>query len=209
MTIEQGGFYALTGDNGSGKSSILQAILGELAVDSGTIIRDFEHGEYSYLPQRNQLDTQFPISVEQAVMAGLWRNFGAGSAIQPKHFEHIDQALHEVGIDHLKRVSINELSGGQLQRLLFARMIVQDASLLLLDEPLAAIDQKAQKILLDILKAKHQQGVTILITLHDAGLVKRYASEQLHISDQKIFLCNADFTHSDDCCRPPINQMAS
>ncbi len=209
MTIEQGGFYALTGENGSGKSSILLAILGELAVTSGTLNRGFGHGDYSYLPQRNQLDTQFPISVEQAVMAGLWSNFGANSAIGPKHFVRIEQALHEVGIAHLKQVSINQLSGGQLQRLLFARMLVQDSALLLLDEPLAAIDQKAQTILLDILKAKQQRGATILITLHDAGLVKRYASEQLHISNQKIHLCSADFSHSDDCCRPSISQRAS
>jgi zinc/manganese transport system ATP-binding protein len=208
LTIERGGFYALTGDNGSGKSSILQIILGEFAVSSGSIIREFGQGDYSYLPQKIQLDTQFPMSVEQAVMGGLWNKFGAGSALKSKHFERIEQALHEVGIAHLKHASINQLSGGQLQRLLFARMLVQDASLLLLDEPLASIDQKAKNILLDILKMKHQQGVTILITLHDAGLVKRYASQQLHISDQKIRLCNTDFTHSDECCRLPIRQMA-
>jgi len=204
LTIEQGGFYALTGDNGSGKSSVLKAVLGELGLSSGSIVREFSHGEYSYLPQKNQLDTQFPMSVEQAVMTGLWSQYGAVSALDSKHFERINQALHDVGIAHLIRASINQLSGGQLQRLLFARMLVQDASLLLLDEPLAAIDQKAQTILLDILKAKHQQGVTIIITLHDVGLVKRYASQQLHISDQKIHLCNADFAHSDDCCRLPM-----
>ncbi len=209
LTIEQGGFYALTGDNGSGKSSILEVVLGELAISSGSIIRGFAHGDYSYLPQKNQLDTQFPMSVEQAVMAGLWKKYGAISALKPKHFARIEEALSEVGIAHLQHASINQLSGGQLQRLLFARMLVQDASLLLLDEPLASIDEKAKNILLDILKAKHQQGVTILITLHDAGLVKRYASQQLHISDQKIRLCNADLAHSDDCCRLPIRQMAS
>jgi zinc/manganese transport system ATP-binding protein len=209
LSIERGGFYALTGDNGSGKSSVLQAVLGELAVTSGTITREFARGDYSYLPQKNQLDTQFPMSVEQAVMAGLWTKFGANASIKQSHFERVDQALRDVGIVQLKHLSINQLSGGQMQRLLFARMLVQEASLLLLDEPLAAIDQNAQSILLDILKAKHQQGATIIITLHDASLVRRYASEQLHISDQKINLCNAAFSHSDDCCRLPLIQRAS
>ena len=132
LSIKSGGFYALTGDNGSGKSTLLKAIIGELPIASGSIVRRFKQGQYSYLPQKNELDTQFPISVEQAVMSGLWMKIGAFSQIKRSHLQQVAAALAEVGIAHLKESSINQLSGGELQRMLFARALVQDAPLLLL-----------------------------------------------------------------------------
>jgi zinc/manganese transport system ATP-binding protein len=209
LQLEKGGFYALTGDNGSGKSTLLKTIIGELSPTSGRIVRHFKQGEYSYLPQKSQLNTDFPMSVQQAVMTGLWLKFGGFIKIEPEHFVEVDKTLEEVGLLHLKGASINQLSGGELQRVLFARMLIQKASLLLLDEPLAAIDQSTQNILLSILKAKHEQGTTIVITLHDVELVKQYATQQLHIREQKVHLCRAQHSHSDLCCHLPLIRAAS
>jgi len=209
LNIEKGGFYALTGDNGSGKSTLMKTIIGELSPTSGNIVRNFKEGQLSYLPQKSQLNTDFPMSVHQAVMTGLWLRFGGFNKIKAEHLTDIEQTLEEVGLLHLKNASINQLSGGELQRVLFARMLVQKAPLLLLDEPLAAIDQNTQNILLSILKAKHEQGTTIVITLHDVELVKQYATQQLHIREQKVHLCSAHYSHSDLCCHLPLIKAAS
>ncbi len=209
LLIEKGGFYALTGDNGSGKSTLLKTIIGELSPTSGSIVRHFNKGQYSYLPQSSQLSTDFPMSVQQAVMTGLWLKLGGFSKIEAEHLADVEQTLAEIGLLHLKNTSINQLSGGELQRVLFARMLVQKAPLLLLDEPLAAIDQNTQNILLSILKAKHEQGTTIVITLHDVALVKQYATQQLHIREQKVHLCSAQHSHSDLCCHLPLIRVAS
>lgn len=202
LSIKNGGFYALTGENGSGKSTLLQSIIGQFPVASGTISRRFKPGDYAYFPQQCQLDKQFPMTVEQAVMAGLWLKFGAFTRIKHTHLQQVNAALTDVGMAQYKKTSISQLSGGQFQRMLFARMLVQQAPLIILDEPLTAIDQNAQVILLDLLKQQHSNGATIIITLHDANLVEQYASEQLHIREQKIHCCTANFQHSTACCSP-------
>jgi zinc/manganese transport system ATP-binding protein len=202
LSIKSGGFYALTGENGSGKSTLLQSIIGQLPVTSGTITRDFEQGEYAYFPQQCQLDKQFPMTVAQAVMAGLWLKFGAFSQIKRTHLQQVDDALKAVAMLQYQQTSIADLSGGEFQRMLFARMLVQQAPLIILDEPLSAVDQKAQIMLLDLLKQQHKNGATIIITLHDASLVERYATQQLHIREQQIHLCTANFQHSTACCSP-------
>jgi zinc/manganese transport system ATP-binding protein len=167
--FESGSLTALIGPNGSGKSSLLKAIVGELPLRAGRIA--IEGGPFAYLPQQANLDRDFPISVGDVVAMGLWRQIGFGRAIGPREREAVRAALAQTGLpDHADR-SIRELSVGQFQRVLFARLIAQDADLLLLDEPFAAVDEAARGDLLRLIQAWSNAGRTVICVLHDRDLV--------------------------------------
>lgn len=167
--FESGSLTALIGPNGSGKSSLLKAIVGELPLRAGRIA--IEGGPFAYLPQQANLDRDFPISVGDVVAMGLWRQIGFGRAIGPQEREAVRAALAQTGLpDHADR-SIRELSVGQFQRVLFARLIAQDADLLLLDEPFAAVDEAARGDLLRLIQAWSNAGRTVICVLHDRDLV--------------------------------------
>lgn len=165
-----GSLTALIGPNGAGKSSLLKAMVGELPLRSGRI--EIDGGPFAYLPQQSNLDRDFPISVGDVVAMGLWRRIGFGRAIGTREREAVQSALAQTGLpDHAHR-PIRELSVGQFQRVLFARMIAQDADLLLLDEPFAAVDEPARADLLRLIQGWSKAGRTVICVLHDRDLVR-------------------------------------
>lgn len=167
--FEPGSLTALIGPNGAGKSSLLKAIVGELPLRAGRI--KVEGGTLAYLPQQAELDRDFPISVGDVVAMGLWRRIGFGRAIGAGEREAVRLALAQTGLpDHADR-PIRELSVGQFQRVLFARLIAQDADLLLLDEPFAAVDEAARADLLRLIEVWSKAGRTVICVLHDRDLV--------------------------------------
>jgi zinc/manganese transport system ATP-binding protein len=177
-TIEPGSLVAIVGPNGAGKSTLLKGIVGALSPLHGHVsVRDGNapvetRARVAYLPQVNALDRTFPICVFDLVATGLWRRSGLFGGIGHEDRKHIERALSAVGLAGFERRDIGALSGGQLQRALFARLLLQDAEIILLDEPFTAIDSKTSADLLDIVRHWHAEHRTVVAVLHDMALVR-------------------------------------
>lgn len=170
-TIEAGSMTALVGPNGSGKSTILKAIAGEIRPLTGRIAGN-DRDRIGYLPQTTGFDRDFPITVQDVVAMGLWRRLGPFARIGHGPTGTLANAIAKVGLKGLERRSIGTLSGGQLQRALFARLMLLDAEIVLLDEPFAAIDEASVETLMELVRAWHLEGRTIIAALHDLDRVR-------------------------------------
>jgi zinc/manganese transport system ATP-binding protein len=173
LDIPKSGLVAIAGPNGAGKSTLLKSIAGLLPPMHGTItgIRSMR---VAYLAQVHEIDRSFPVSVLDMVGLGLWHELGFFGGQKQAHRDKISQALYTVGLDGFEHRPIATLSGGQFQRALFARMILQDADLLLLDEPFSSIDSASAQLLLTITQDWSHQGKTVLAVLHDHAQIKTY-----------------------------------
>lgn len=180
--FKQGSFTAIVGPNGAGKSTLIKAIAGQLPVKSGeiTFAEEFKR-ELSLLPQYTELDRDFPMTTFDLVSMGIWRDLGPFKSLSGEQRHRIMQAIVQVGLVEQAQDLIGSLSGGQLQRAFFARLLVRDAQVIILDEPFAAVDEDTQERLLPILQTWHEQGRTILVVLHDEELVRRLVPETLII----------------------------
>jgi zinc/manganese transport system ATP-binding protein len=178
-----GSLTAIVGPNGSGKSTLLKGIMGQLVPLGGRIERN---GEIAYLPQSAEIDKGFPATVDDLVALGFWRKRGAFGAIGPSDREAMAAALHTVGLDGFAGRSLDTLSGGQLQRALFARVILQDAPIVLLDEPFVAIDDTTVAHLSGIVAQWQRDGRTVVAVLHDLELVRRHFPQTLLLAREPI-----------------------
>lgn len=168
-----GSMTAVVGPNGAGKTTLLRALAGELVPDEGRIERGgLDPRAIGYLPQQASLDRAFPLSCAEVVAMGHWRRTGPFRGHRAAEAERVAQAIAAVGLDGFARRPIATLSAGQFQRVLFARLLVQDAPVLLLDEPFAAIDSRTTADLMDVLARWHGEGRTIVAVLHDLDLVR-------------------------------------
>ena len=178
-----GSLTAIVGPNGSGKSTLLKGIMGLLRPIGGRIERE---GEIAYLPQSAEIDRSFPATVDELVALGLWRQRGAFGAITGADRDHMAAALHAVGLDGFAARPLDTLSGGQMQRALFARVILQNAPVVLLDEPFAAIDDRTVGDLMHLVGHWHQEGRTVLAVLHDIELVRRHFPQALLLAREPV-----------------------
>lgn len=165
---------AVVGPNGCGKTTLLKAIAGLLRADSGSV-RFTGPGrvEFAYLPQRPEFDRNFPIAVRDVVAMGLWPRLGAFGRVTAAMREDVERAIDKVGLTPLAGRRIGALSGGQLQRALFARLIVQNAPVVLLDEPFANIDAHTTAELMELMARWRDEGRIVLAVLHDLDLAHR------------------------------------
>lgn len=174
-TVETGSLTAIVGPNGSGKSTLLKGIVGLVSPLGGTVVRDGpEAGPIAYLPQISEIERAFPASVFDLVSLGLWKRRGMFRGLGAADRKAIAAALEAVGLEGFEARAIDTLSGGQLQRALFARVILQDARLVLLDEPFNAIDGNTVADLLALIHSWHGEGRTVLAVLHDFELVRAH-----------------------------------
>lgn len=186
-TVRRGALTAVVGPNGSGKTTLLKGIIGALTPMTGSIsISAANRKDIAYLPQQAEIDRSFPISVFDLVSLGLWRRVGAFASIGRREKSIIETALAAVGLSGFEARMIGALSGGQLQRVLFARVLVQDSPLILLDEPFAAIDRKTTLDLMTLLGRWHGEGRTILAVMHDIDLVREAFPEAILIAREPI-----------------------
>ncbi|MGD9738161.1 MAG: metal ABC transporter ATP-binding protein [Bauldia sp.] len=181
-TVGAGSMTAIVGPNGAGKSTLLRAMAGELAPLSGRIERGVDRRRIAYLPQSTALDRTFPIAVGDLVGMGLFGKVGAFGGIGRHWSAEIDAALAAVGLADFRGTHIGALSGGELQRVLFARLILQDPSVVLLDEPFASIDQETTEALMAILQRWHGDGRTVIAALHDLDQVRRIFPDTLRLA---------------------------
>ena len=140
----------------------------------------------AYLPQVSDIDRGFPIDVRDCVLLGCWGKAGAWGAVTSAMLGQVDAALHRVGLEGFERRGIGSLSSGQLQRVLFARLLVQDAELILLDEPFNAIDAKTTAALLALVQQWQRQQRTVIAVLHDDALVRQYFPATLLLARELV-----------------------
>ena len=175
-----GALLAVVGPNGAGKSTLFRGIVGILKPLAGSIgLGDLNVHDIAYLPQTADIDRSFPISVYDFVGTGLWRSTGFFGGMGKSAREKIAQALAAVGLNGFENRPIGTLSGGQMQRMLFARVLLQDARLIVLDEPFNAIDAKTSADLLELVARWHAEKRTVLAALHDMELVRSHFPETL------------------------------
>ena len=181
-TFESGTLTAVVGPNGAGKSTLLRAISGLHPVDSGRI-HVGEHGAgVAFLPQQSALDRSFPISVLEVVLLGHWTRVGPFGRYSRRMVEDANHALSIVGLDEFQERPVGTLSTGQLQRVLFARLLLQDASIILLDEPFAALDRRTTEDLIAVLERWHGESRTVIAVLHDHDQVRAYFPNALYLA---------------------------
>lgn len=171
--IAPGSLLALVGPNGAGKSTLIKALAGELRPISGSV-SGLAGQRIAWLPQHSGLDPSFPIDVRRMVAMGLWHRVGALGRFTAEHRRLCDEALAAVGLTGFESRGLDTLSGGQLQRALFARLILQDAPVVMLDEPFAAVDNRTSTDLLALLHRWQHQGKTVIVVLHDLAQVRAH-----------------------------------
>lgn len=185
--IEQGALTAVVGPNGAGKSTLLKGIMGQLRPLEGEILlHGLDRRAIAYLPQQSLVDRSFPITVEEIVSLGVWNDTGAFGRVRSKHKRRVQAALQRVGLIGFENRLLSTLSGGQMQRVLFARLLVQEADLILLDEPFTGIDAKTTQDLLELIKHWHESGKTIVAVLHELDVVRDYFPQTLLLSRQLV-----------------------
>jgi zinc/manganese transport system ATP-binding protein len=182
----RGTMVAVVGPNGAGKSTLLKAIAGELDPIEGRYRLGVARSRVDYLPQRGELDLSFPVSVFDMVAMGLWRQIGPFGGLKPAHEKLVRETLARVGLSGQEQRPIGTLSGGQLQRARFARLLLQDAELLLLDEPFNAIDSRTIEDLAAIMQEWHAEGRSIVAVLHDLELVRRVFPHCLLLAREQL-----------------------
>ncbi|MEL7116166.1 MAG: zinc ABC transporter ATP-binding protein AztA [Pseudomonadota bacterium] len=171
--IGTGSLTAVVGPNGAGKSTLLKGIVGSLTPLGGHVaFQAIKRDDLAYLPQQSDLDRSFPLSVGDLVSMGLWRRIGAFGQVRRRDRARVAEAISTVGLEGFEKRPVGSLSGGQLQRTLFARLLVQDAQLVLLDEPFTAVDARTIADLLEIVRRWHAQGRTVIAVLHDYDTVR-------------------------------------
>jgi zinc/manganese transport system ATP-binding protein len=185
--VARGALMAVVGPNGAGKSTLFKGIVGMLPPLAGRIdLCGLEHRDIAYLPQAAELDRSFPISVYDLVAMGLWRKTGLFGGIGPKERDRIHHALAAVGLTGFEGRPIGTLSGGQMQRVLFARLLLQDARLIVLDEPFTAIDAKTAADLFDLVRRWHAEERTVIAALHDIELVRAHFPDVLLLAREPV-----------------------
>jgi len=181
--IARGSMTALVGANGSGKSTLLKTIAGLIKPVAGRCELALPRKAIGWMPQRSELETRFPLTVFELVSMGCWPRCGWFGGINREMKREILTALDAVQMCDFADAQPATLSGGQLQRVLFARLLLQRSQLWLLDEPFNGIDSKTVTLLMSILQQQQQAGTTLLVVLHDRPLVERYFSDVLSMDD--------------------------
>jgi zinc/manganese transport system ATP-binding protein len=185
--LARGSLTAIVGPNGAGKSTLLKGIVGQMRPAEGMIERaDLGRRGIAYLPQHAEIERRFPISVLDTVLLGHWRQIGWAGAVTKAMGEKARKALAAVGLDGFERRPIETLSVGQFQRVLFARLIVQDADLILLDEPFAAVDWRTSEDLLHLVESWHRERRTVAAVLHDLDQVRAHFPDTLLIARECV-----------------------
>lgn len=187
---------AVVGPNGAGKSTLFKAIAGVLTPSSGQInvygTGPRGHVCIAFIPQRSQVDWRFPVSVADVVMMGRSAKLRPLTWPSKQDWQRVYQALATVELEGLAKRQIGQLSGGQQQRMFIARALAQEASLMLMDEPLTGLDAPAQEGLLTLLGRLQERGATVMVATHDLQQAAQYFDRILIINRRVIAFGQAE-----------------
>lgn len=181
-----GSLTAVIGPNGSGKSTLLKSITGLLTSAGGRVQVNTPRARIAYLPQMTEIDRSFPMPVRDCVLLGCWSALGAWGGVDTGMLARADAAIHSVGLEGFEERTVGSLSSGQFQRVLFARLLMQDADLILLDEPFNAMDSRTTAALLDLIKQWHAQGRTVIAVLHDDVQVRAHFDQTVLLARELV-----------------------
>ena len=183
--IHEGDWLAIIGPNGAGKSTLMNIIAG-LTKDFEGEVAGLDQTHIAYLPQQTDLDKSFPMNVFELVSTGFWDNIGFFKSVNEKQYKECVDAIETVGLKGFEHRMIDTLSGGQLQRCLFARVLVQDKPIVLLDEPFNVIDTKTLSDLTEVLKQWHDSNRILIMVTHDLDYVQKYCPKTMLVARECI-----------------------
>ncbi len=201
LKLESGGIIGMIGPNGAGKSTLIKAILNIIPYSGKVLIEGKESKNFlkniAYVEQKSNIDLTFSITVKECVSLGTYTGLKLFQKVGSKEWLRVAQALEKVNLSEYANQQIGELSGGQFQRVLLARCLVQEADYIFLDEPFVGIDSVSEKIIMDILQDLKEQGKLILIVHHDLSKVKVYFDELIILNKEIIAYgkVKESFTH--------------
>ncbi|WP_314792842.1 metal ABC transporter ATP-binding protein [Gemella sanguinis] len=190
VTLSKSKIIGIIGPNGAGKSTLIKAVLniisskGIIKIDD-KLSKD-QLGSVAYVEQKINIDSNFPIKVRECVSLGIYPKIGLFKNLNKHDWQKVDGALKLVGLEEFSNRQISELSGGQFQRVLIARCLVQEAKYIFLDEPFVGIDSVSEEIIMNTLKKLRDNGHTILIVHHDLRKVHAYFDEVLLLNKKLI-----------------------
>lgn len=207
IRIPKGSRIALVGPNGAGKSTILRAVAGLLPVVAGDIQIYGNpvgacHHRVAYLPQRGEIDWTFPTSVERLVLTGRYVHLGWFQRPRASDRKIVSAVLNRLGLSQLADRQIGRLSGGQQQRALLARALAQEADLLLLDEPLNAVDAETQDIIYDLMRGLRAEAKTLVVATHDLGRLAEVFDSAVYLQAGEVVSPPAGSFCGAPCCTP-------
>lgn len=189
FSVEKGDFIGIVGENGSGKTTLIKAILGALEPSSGRI--EFSPNlKIGYLPQHiSRADAVFPASAEEIALMGLLEEKKTPKRFTKKDKEKVHSLFEELGISRLRNQKIGKLSGGEQQRVMLVRALINDPDILILDEPTSALDSIIQQTFLETLKKINtEKKTTILIITHDLATVGQYIDKVLYMNQRLEYM---------------------
>lgn len=190
VTLSKSKIIGIVGPNGAGKSTLIKAVLniipskGIIKIDD-KLSKD-QLGSVAYVEQKINIDYNFPIKVRECVSLGIYPKIGLFKNLNKSDWQKVDEALKLVGLEEFSNRQISELSGGQFQRVLIARCLVQEAKYIFLDEPFIGIDSVSEEIIMNTLRKLRDNGHTILIVHHDLRKVHTYFDEVLLLNKKLI-----------------------
>lgn len=190
LDVRKNVITGIIGPNGAGKSTLLKAILHIISY-KGTILLDDNTSKQSlkniaYVEQKSNIDHTFPIKVKECVALGTYAELKLFQRVKAKEWKRVREALKKVNLLEYANRQIGELSGGQFQRVLLARCLVQNADYIFLDEPFVGIDSVSEKIIMDTLIELKNEGKTILIVHHDLSKVYDYFNDVIILNKQVV-----------------------
>jgi len=189
LAIYPGNLVGLAGPNGSGKTTLFRTVLGLLAPLSGTLVRNCPLAKFGYVPQSAVLDPQFPLSVLEIVEMGAYGRVKSFQVFPAHETKRAFQVLEQVGMAHVKAKSFFALSGGQKQRVLIARALMVDPAIMILDEPLAGVDEESRQSITDLLiRLSRQQRLAIFFSSHDLEMVQRVADKIVRVDRGAVWV---------------------
>lgn len=171
--VYENDFVGIIGPNGAGKSTLIKTLIGEIENYTGKIEIN---GKIGYVPQKDEFDKSFPIRAFEVVLMGMYKELGLFKRFKKEHYEKAKSTMKMLGIDYLYNRKVGKLSGGEYQRLSLARALVSDPDILILDEPEAGVDSKAQVKIYTILEELNKKGMTIILISHDISMVVKKAN---------------------------------
>ena len=184
IQVEEGKFTCIVGENGSGKSTLLKCILGLNKGYEGEIVKEDRIG---YLPQKSEIQSHFPASIEEVVMTGTIGNNVKSIFYKKEDRENAKNIMQELGIFDIRKKCFADLSGGQQQRVLIARALCATKKLIILDEPTNGLDPSIAKQIYGLLDTlKKNVNITILMVSHDIERALNYADKVIEIEAGKV-----------------------